>query len=222
MAKFPEKYKDVAESSKLLPKLMKEITDVVSDIVKSFYQQYNYGKTGTHDLMRFCGPSVEKYIYSKLYSQIFAMYLFKSSEEDKAVVAKMSILKKFKGRNLMNQLEFKEKYIIITEKDEKDGKIGYDSSINLMNKVEKTIYPHEKLGHIMQMYAETRTSVIDYSKGKFELVAMDDQMPVFIYIMAMCTLSHPISEMNLLFDYLRYQEKSYDTEQLLVTNLQVI
>lgn len=204
-----------------MPKPLKEIMDISNIAVKSFYQQYNYGKTGTRDLMQYCRPSVEKYLFQKLNPIIFGMYLHKSSEDDKACVQKMTELKKYKGRNLMKQLEFKERYIIVSEEDEKHGKIGYDSSINTVNKIEKTIYPHEKLQYIMQVYAETRTSVIDFTKGKHELVAMDDQMPVFIYIMAMCNLSHPIAEMNFLFDYLRYQEKAYDTEQLLVTNLQV-
>ena len=72
----------------------------------------------------------------------------------------------------------------------------------------------------MQMFAEMKTDVIDYSKGKFELEGMDDQMPVFIYIMLMANLTNPMTEMNLLYDYLKYQEK--DTEQMLITNLQVI
>ena len=120
----------------------------------------------------------------------------------------------------MKQLEFKEKYIIIREEEEEKGKVAYNNSINLMNKVEKTPYPHEKLGFIMQMYAEMKTDVIDFSKGRFELESMDDQMPVFIYIMIMAKFNSPLAEMNMLLDYLRFEDRDYDTEQLLVTNLQ--
>ncbi|MDR3549471.1 MAG: hypothetical protein P4M11_14600 [Candidatus Pacebacteria bacterium] len=194
----------------------------VQETVKAFYQQYNYGKTGTKDLMQYCRPSVERYMFSKLYDTVFAMYALKSEDDDRAVVKKMALLQQTcRGRNLMRQLEFKEKYMVGSEEEEKAGKLGYESSIKCVNKLEKSNSPTEKLASIMQMYAEMRTNVIDFSKGKAELLAMDDQMPVYIYIMAMCSLTRPTAEFNFLFDYLKYQEKSYDTEQLLVTNLQV-
>lgn len=71
------------------------------------------------------------------------------------------------------------------------------------------------------MFSEMKTTVIDYSKGKFELLTMDDQMPIFIYIVAMTKIPNLSAELNLLWDYIKFQEKSYDTEQFLVTNLQV-
>ena len=195
--------------------------NVIQTTVKSFYQQYNYGKDRTKDLMLFCHASVEKYLFSKLYNQLFALYAYKCAQDEKALQAKLPLFQSFKGRALMQQLEFKDRYIVLTEEDEKKGKVGYDNSIKAVNKIEKTNCPAEKLTCIMQMNAEMKTAAIDFSKGKFELVAMDDQMPVYIYIMALAELKCPMAEMNLLVDYLKYQEKSYDTEQLLVTNLQV-
>ena len=172
--------------------------------------------------MNYCPRSVEKYIFSKVYDTIFPMYLSKNEDQDNQLQNIITNLKKLKGRNLMVQLEFKERYIIVTPEEEKLGKLGYDSSIHSINKLEQTIYPYEKLASIMQMYAEMKTAVIDFSKGKAEIEAMDDQMPAFVYIMAMCDLTHPLAEMDFLLDYLRCNENSYDTEQLLVTNIQVI
>ncbi len=101
-----------------------------------------------------------------------------------------------------------------------EDELGYAGAIRCINAVEKTTAPAEKLMHIMRMYAEMCTAVIDHTKGKAELLAMDDQMPVYIYILGMCALTRPMAEMNFLLDYMQFQERSCDTEQLLVTNLQ--
>ncbi len=74
----------------------------------------------------------------------------------------------------------------------------------------------------MQMYANMKTAVIDFSKGKTELQTMDDQMPIYIYILAMAGLKNPGAEFGFLEDYLRYQEKGYDTEQFILANLSVM
>eukprot|EP00826_Nyctotherus_ovalis_P038724 TRINITY_DN3645_c0_g2_i1.p1 TRINITY_DN3645_c0_g2~~TRINITY_DN3645_c0_g2_i1.p1 ORF type:complete len:216 (-),score=83.25 TRINITY_DN3645_c0_g2_i1:136-783(-) len=199
---------------------MKEVLDFTTSVVKSFHQQHNYGKSKNQDLMQHCRSSVEKYLFSILHGLLLDIYLSKSTNDDRTLVQKAGQFRKIKGRELMRLLEFKEKYMIVTEEEEEKGRVAYGNSINLVNKVEDTPYPHEKLGFIMQMYAKMKTDVIDFSKGRFELEAMDDQMPVFIYIMIMAKFVNPLTEMNMLLDYLRYEDKDYDTEQLLVTNLQ--
>jgi len=193
---------------------------LVDEIVKLFEKQYNYGKQSTKELMGYCQVSIEKFVFSKVYEMLFGMYLCNATDDDIELTKKMLQLKKFKGSRLMKILEFKSKYIVVTEEEEKKGKFGYENSIKAINKIKHLLYPHEKLAQIMQMYADMKTTVIDYSKGKSELITMDDQMPIFIYIMAMCTLSHPLTELNFLSDYLNYRDKGYDTEQQLVTNLQ--
>ncbi len=50
---------------------------------------------------------------------------------------------------------------------------------------------------------------------------MDDVLPLTIYCVAMAELSHPASEINLLDDYLRIQDKGYDLERKLLCNFDV-
>ncbi len=56
---------------------------VINETVKSFFQQHNYGKAGTKDFMMHCRPSVEKFVFSRLYERIYAMYKAKNAELDK-------------------------------------------------------------------------------------------------------------------------------------------
>lgn len=213
---FLKTYSNPAESAKTLPKPLKQVMNIIRDTVKQFQQHHNYGKEWASDIMQYCGSSVEKYVFSKLYATIFAMYLSVSSSQDQAVRDKIAACP-YTGQALMRRLEMKPEYMGVSE-----DKTGYDSAVECVNKVERTVYPSEKMGYVVQMYSEMKTAAIDCSKGKHELVSMDDQMAVFIYVMVKCSLKNPVTEMNFLFDYITYKENGNDMEQLLITNLQVI
>ncbi len=57
---------------------------VVNETVKALFQQHNYGKSGTKDIMMHCRPSVEKYVFSRLYDRVYAMYKAKNAELDRS------------------------------------------------------------------------------------------------------------------------------------------
>eukprot|EP00826_Nyctotherus_ovalis_P042851 TRINITY_DN4473_c0_g1_i11.p1 TRINITY_DN4473_c0_g1~~TRINITY_DN4473_c0_g1_i11.p1 ORF type:complete len:229 (-),score=36.88 TRINITY_DN4473_c0_g1_i11:32-718(-) len=190
--------------------------NMIRETVKQFQQHHNYGKEWASGMMQYCSSSVEKYVFSKLYATIFAMYLFNSSSQDQIIRDKIAACP-HTGQALMQRLEMKSQYMAVSE-----DRTGYESAVECVNKVERTAYPSEKMGYVVQMYSEMKTAVIDCSKGKYELVSMDDQMAVFIYVMMKCSLKNPITEINLLFDYIAYKENGNDMEQLLITNLQVI
>ena len=49
------------------------------------------------------------------------------------------------------------------------------------------------VGCLSNAFGALKTAVVDYHKGKMELSAMDDVLPLSIYIVAMSELSHPSS-----------------------------
>jgi len=50
---------------------------------------------------------------------------------------------------------------------------------------------------------------------------MDDVLPLTIYVVAMADLSHIASEYNIMEDYLRINDKGFDFERKLLTNIDV-
>jgi hypothetical protein len=62
---------------------MEGIICVVNETVQSFNSQYNFGKEVGKDILTFCRPAVERYIFSKLYDNLFAMYAIKNQMDDK-------------------------------------------------------------------------------------------------------------------------------------------
>lgn len=61
---------------------MEGIICVVNETVLSFNSEYNLGKDIGKDILTFCRPAVERYIFSKLYEKLFAMYAIKNQAED--------------------------------------------------------------------------------------------------------------------------------------------
>jgi len=62
---------------------MEGIMGLINETVYAFNSDYNLGKDTAKSMMPFCRPAVEKYIFSKLYDKLFAMYAFKNEKEDK-------------------------------------------------------------------------------------------------------------------------------------------
>jgi hypothetical protein len=51
--------------------------------------------------------------------------------------------------------------------------------------------PREKLACLSECYRALKTAVVDYHKGKLELAgAMDDVLPLSIYIVSQANVSH--------------------------------
>jgi len=55
------------ESADLLPQPMEGIIAVVNETVRSFNSDYNLGKEMGKDLLHYCRPAVERYLFTKLY-----------------------------------------------------------------------------------------------------------------------------------------------------------
>lgn len=53
------------------------------------------------------------------------------------------------------------------------------------------------------MYASLKSEVVDYHKGKVELEAMDDILPISIYCIAMAKLPNAASYHKIMEDYLK-------------------
>ena len=74
---------------------------------------------------------------------------------------------------------------------------------------------------ISESFGQLKTIIVEHWKGKLELNAMDDVLPLTIYVVAMADLSHPQSELNIMEDYLRVYDKGFEFEKKLLTNFDV-
>jgi hypothetical protein len=73
---------------------MEGLMDLVNETVHAFNSEYNLGNDKAKSLMPFCRPVVEKYVFSKLYDKLFAMYAIKNEGEDRLFVERSSLIKR--------------------------------------------------------------------------------------------------------------------------------
>ncbi|CDW77121.1 UNKNOWN [Stylonychia lemnae] len=259
---FQLQYKSLRESAQMLPQ---------PETVQSFNSEYNLGKQTAQGLMPFCRPSVEKYVFSKLYDKLFAMYAIKNEEEDKLFSERSQLIRRQKAHDIMKYLGIKDQFIIgenlphtqkfedhikdLTNNSQYDSHrsdqnfniinaeqlfnntstssnlgalsmfskndLPYSEAIKCMEKIQQFSSPREKLQCISESFGQLKTTIVDHWKGKLELNAMDDVLPLSIYVVAMSELSHPASEFNIMEDYLSLYDKGFEFERKLLTNFDV-
>lgn len=60
--------------------------------------------------------------------------------------------------------------------------------------------------------------VYKFSKGKYEIVAMDDELPIVIFIVLCCNLPYLLKEFQMLSDFVRFDDYlQYDS--MIITSL---
>lgn len=85
---------------------------LVHETVHAFNSDYNLGKESAKSLMTYCRPAVEKYIFSKLYDKLFAMYAIKNEDEDRLFTERSLLIRRMKPVEVMQYLGIREKFQI--------------------------------------------------------------------------------------------------------------
>ena len=83
---------------------MEGIIAVVNETVQSFNSEYNFGKDVGKDILTYCRPAVERYIFSKLYDNLFAMYAIKNQSEDRKFTERQAVIKRMREEEIMQYL----------------------------------------------------------------------------------------------------------------------
>ena len=99
--------------------------------------------------------------------------------------------------------------------------IPYAEAIKACEKINESTNPREKLNCVQEMFNMIKTSVVDHYHGKVELEAMDDILPIFIYVVSQSNFTHICSEVNFLKDYIKVLDDGYELEDRMLTNIEV-
>ena len=181
-----------------------------------FDSEYNLGKEMGKDMLYYCRGTVEKYIFSKLFQFLFAMYTHKNEAEDELFTQRSLRIKQMKPTKVMEYLGIHQKFIIqnkskwlttFTQSDSVDNsgeagpesarsqlatddrsKIPYIDAIREIEKIENLENPGDMVNCLSASFEKLKTTVVDHHKGKLELSAMDDVLPLSIYVVSMANL----------------------------------
>lgn len=216
---FKIKNQNIAQSVALLPSQMKEVITMVDSCVDTFNNYFNMGKS--EDLVSCIRPAVEKSIFSKIYFILFDIYNSKYSEENKIFLSKIdNINNTMSIEDIMNYLEIKEKFRFLENYNTNSiiKIIPYRSTIDCINKIEYEQIPRIKFDTLISAGLDLRNTVLGGTQGKIELNSMDDELPIFIYIVTQSRLTNIIAELHMIEDYITYSQCP-DKESKVLTNL---
>ena len=77
---FVSEFESTDFSGVKLLSVMQRVTKVVSETVNAFQMQHNMGRS--REAQKFCKPTVERYIFGKLYDRVFDLYKAKNAKAD--------------------------------------------------------------------------------------------------------------------------------------------
>lgn len=231
IADFAASYKNIVESAELLPQPMESVYLLVNEITETFFADFNYGKSETKQMMPYCRSSVEKYIFDKVYGQLFGIYKQKFKSQSQRFEEKVRLIQeKTDSPSQFRFLDIPVKFWLIPIDKLDDNKnliapldpyqLPYIDALNELSKLPKLKSPREKLGVLLMMHSLMKSAVVDFHKGKEEVYSMDEELPIMIYILLHSQIENISAEFSFVDDYVQF-DPALESEKRLMTNLQV-
>ena len=97
----------------------------------------------------------------------------------------------------------------------------YIEAIRELEKIDSCKCLRDKFDYIVSSNTLMKMKVIDFYNGKEELSSMDDELPIIIFIVLNCKINNPLSQINLIDDYLS-TNPDFEIEKRFLLNLKVI
>lgn len=217
---------------------MQEVMQLVNEVVEALSSEHNLGKESGKDMLLYVRPTVEKYLFKKLSDDLFDMYALKNETEDDLFMERSSKIQMMEPQAAMEYLGIRKKLMpndesseelsnSSSDEDQTSRKVSprsarrnvpYIDAIREIERIQHCSSPEEMIGCLSASYEKLKTAVVEQHKGKFELEAMDDVLPLSIYVVSMAKLEQASSHKNMMEDYLRINQRGYDLERKLMCN----
>ena len=95
----------------------------------------------------------------------------------------------------------------------------YKNVIENINKISFEKYLKNKFQILTQSSLEMRSYILEYTSGKDELISMDDELPIIIYVTTQINIENVFAELNMLNDYIKCTMRDDLVQNKMVTNL---
>lgn len=204
---FAEQYRNAEESVHMLPLPLDSLKETVEQTVEALFTHYNYGRANTERTMVYCRPAVEKYIYSKVYSVLFPIYLAKTSASDLEISSKRLLARQLELPVLCEKIKLEKKFFLPD---------NYAEICEVFERLSEFKNPNEKVNCVCSVMNLVKAGIIDCSEGLVELKNEEDEAAVFVLILLKSNLQNPAAELEMMKDYVSNRK---DIEKAAVLNL---
>ena len=198
---FKIKNNDIEQSKNLLPQQMKEIISMINSCEDIFNNYFN--KNGVENTYKFAKPAIEKFIFNKLYFQLYDLYSSKYEEDNKKYMEKKELINKnLSIEKIMDYLKMKETIKCLNEYKKNENSKPYKSTIDYVNKMEYEQNPKIKFEIILGAGLDLRNTILGNNNGKYDLESIDEELPIYIYICTQINIKNIYAELHMTEDYL--------------------
>ena len=189
-----------------------KILELCTNSLNSTYNNFNNKENNEDDITYFSLAS-EQYLFNKIYYIIYNIYDKKYEKQNKEFLLKQKeINQKLNINELLKKIEVKKKY-------RGNEKIPFKSVIDIINKVPLEQSIKKKFEILTYGSLEIRTYILEYTKGKYELDSMDDELPIIIYITTQIKVDNIFAELNIVEEYIKCILRNNLIQNKMVTNL---
>ena len=215
---FRNKYKEIASPDEQIK--IEEVNTklIMIDIVKIIESSMNTLNSNFNSISSSFNSSMyynasEQFIFNKIYHLLYDIYSKKyKKENDEFLNIKKDINDNVMPRDILINLSGKESY-------KSPDEIPYKNVIENINKVKYEKSLKNKFKILTQCSLEMRSSFLEYTSGKDELISMDDELPIIIYIVTQVNIENLFAELNMVDDYIKTSMRDELIQNKMVTNM---
>ena len=200
-----EKIEDI-NTKQMMAEIVKMIELSTNTLNCNFNNINNYNSS-------FFTTASEQFIFNKIYQYLFNVYNKKyKNENEEYLSVKKEINKCMNIKEIVNNVGINEKY-------KGNDDYPYKNVIETINKISYEKYIKNKFKILTQSSLEMRSYILEYTTGKDELVSMDDELPIIIYISTQINVDNLFAELNMVDDYIKCTMRDDLVQNKMVTNL---
>ena len=200
-----EDIKDI-NTKQLMVEIVKMIESSTNTLNCSFNNNKNYNSN-------FVSTASEQFIFNKIYLYFYNVYDKKyEKENENYLIIKKDINENMSKSDILDSIGVNNKY-------KGNDDFPYINVIENINKISFEKYLKNKFQILTQSSLEMRNYILEYTSGKDELISMDDELPIIIYVTTQINIENVYAELNMLNDYIKCTMRDDLVQNKMVTNL---
>ena len=190
--------------------LMVEIVKMIESSTNTLNCNFNNNKNYNSE---FFSTASEQFIFNKIYHYLYNVYCKKyEKENEEFLMIKKDINENMPKGDILKNIGVNSKF---TGNDD----FPYKNVIDNINKISYEKYLKNKFQILTQSSLEMRSYILEYTSGKDELISMDDELPIIIYVTTQVNVENLFAELNMINDYVKCTMRDDLVQNKMVTNL---
>ena len=215
---FRNKYKEITAPDEQIKIEEINTRSIMVDIVKTIELSMNTLNSNFNNISSSYNSTMyynasEQFIFNKIFHLLYDIYDKKYKKQNEEFLSiKQDINNNVKPGEILMNLSGKDIY--------KGGdEFPYKNVIENINKVKYEKSLKNKFKILTQCSLEMRGSFLEYTSGKDELISMDDELPIIIYIITQVNIENLFAELNMVDDYIKTSMRDELIQNKMVTNM---